>query len=207
MRVYEEGDRLKTETVSDLTSAYQLLIEHKSQSKEAVDVLFCGDCDKLVRMEDVDECPPLYECSNDNCGTTFVGIDGRNCPECNRPFSRKLADHACEDCETEMEETTVFECGNDDCSQHGLHLTEEEALKCKVEKTQTILDHAPDGKVTAAHVQSVVDEMEGVKEPERVIEDTIKKDSKNLSQLKELWGKCSESDCHRFRVWLRGQKK
>ncbi len=145
MRVYGERDRLKTETVSDLSSAYQLLIEDKSQSKQIVEILFCGNCDKLVRLEDAaDECPPLYECSNENCGTTFVGTEGRNCPECNRPFSRKLADHACEDCEDEMEETTAFECGNDGCSQHGLHLTEEEAKGCKVEKTRTILDHPTD---------------------------------------------------------------
>jgi hypothetical protein len=122
-------------------------------SKEAVNVLYCEQCDKLVRMEDADQCPPLYECSNDNCGTTFVGTEGRNCTECNRPFSRKLADHACEDCEGEMEETTAFECGNDGCSQHGLHLIEEEAKGCKVGKTLIIPAHViseDQGSLTSA---------------------------------------------------------
>jgi hypothetical protein len=101
-----------------------------SEEKEVVDALYCPSCGKLIRLEDADEeCPPLWECSNENCGATFVSSD-RNCPECNRPFSRRLADYACEDCEAEMEETTAFECNNKNCGQDGLHLDKEEAAEC-----------------------------------------------------------------------------
>jgi phage N-6-adenine-methyltransferase len=101
-----------------------------SEKKEVVDALYCPSCGKLIRLEDADEeCPPLWECSNKNCGATFISSD-RNCPECNRPFSRKLADYACEDCEAEMEETTAFVCNNKNCGQDGFHLDEEEAEEC-----------------------------------------------------------------------------
>jgi hypothetical protein len=130
--------------------------------EKAVKVLNCNECDKLVRLEDADECPPLYECSIESCGTTFVGIDGRNCPECNRPFSRKLAAHACENCEEEMEETTAFECENDGCSQDGLHLVEEEAKrctkKCKGKKIITIPAPVPAQAKDNQPEQEVVDQ-------------------------------------------------
>jgi hypothetical protein len=101
-----------------------------SEAKEAVNALYCPSCGKLMRLEDADEeCPPLWECSNQNCGATFVSSD-RNCPECDRPFSRRLANYACEDCEVEMEETTAFECNNKNCRQDGLHLDKEEAKGC-----------------------------------------------------------------------------
>jgi hypothetical protein len=124
-------------------------------SEKAVNVLHCDQCDKLVRLEDADECPPLYECSNDKCETIFAGTDGRNCPECNRPFSRRLADYACEDCNEEMEEETAFECGNESCSQEGLHLTEEEAKGCKGGKTRNLPAVTSEDKqdLTTAEVQ------------------------------------------------------
>lgn len=205
MRVYGERDRLKTETVSDLSSAYQLLIEDKSQSKEIVEVLFCGNCDKLVRMEDADECPPLYECSNDNCGTTFVGTEGRNCPDCNRPFSRKLADHACEDCEGEMEETTAFECGNDGCSQHGLHLIEEEAKGCKDEKTRTILDHPTDEveeEVISGEPSEEVMDNQGTATQEKLTErqKQISRilNSERFSELRKQWAEATKDERRQF---------
>lgn len=40
------------------------------------------------------------ECSNDSCGATFYAEDGNKmpCPECNRPFTRRDADHGCAEC-------------------------------------------------------------------------------------------------------------
>lgn len=65
-------------------------------------VFLCRSCDNII-----EDAPPLRECSNDTCGTKFVS-DERNCTQCNRPFSRKLADHGCEDCEEEVEEVEVY---------------------------------------------------------------------------------------------------
>lgn len=62
-----------------------------------------GKCDGCDEYFAADEAPPLRECSREDCGTQFVSSE-RNCPDCNSPFSRRLADHACESCEGELEE-------------------------------------------------------------------------------------------------------
>jgi hypothetical protein len=62
----------------------------------------CGECT-------ADPPPPLRECSAESCGEKFVS-DERACEACNRPFTRKLADHGCESCveEGEVEEVEVY---------------------------------------------------------------------------------------------------
>ncbi len=70
----------------------------------------CDDCEYLAMTDDYDQYT-LRECSNDNCGTKFVAQDGNNCPDCNRPFTRKLAEVGCTECnEGEMQEVKVIEC-------------------------------------------------------------------------------------------------
>jgi len=63
---------------------------------EAGEALYlCSGCGEY---KDEGDLVPLRECSNNNCGTVFDGNQGRNCPDCNRPFTRNLADMACPDC-------------------------------------------------------------------------------------------------------------
>ena len=67
----------------------------------------CPECNE-VRSED--ELVQVRECSRDSCGSAFDGANGRNCPDCNSPFSRLvLSEHGCPDClsETECEPVTV----------------------------------------------------------------------------------------------------
>jgi hypothetical protein len=61
---------------------------------------YCKTCDKTY--EDEYQVPPLRECSHEECNTRFVSHD-RACDACYRPFTRKLAQHACEDCQEEVE--------------------------------------------------------------------------------------------------------
>lgn len=70
----------------------------------------CQSCDHIEDAEGFDQYT-LRECSNDNCGQIFVATDGNNCPQCNRPFTRRLADIGCNECEEgEMETVTIQEC-------------------------------------------------------------------------------------------------
>lgn len=68
--------------------------------------LVCEECGDLKAAED---CPPLWECSNGDCGETFVAED-RACPSCNRPFSRKLDAHGCDGCSAPMVQGSYVEC-------------------------------------------------------------------------------------------------
>ena len=68
----------------------------------------CSGCSTVYDPEQA-ELPPLWECSNGDCGEQFTAED-RACPSCNRPFSRKLADHACEDCAQEVEPVQYIAC-------------------------------------------------------------------------------------------------
>lgn len=79
-------------------------------SEKTVTVYLCRGCSKM----EADAPPPLRECSKDDCNEKFVSEE-RNCTQCNRPFTRKLAEHGCEDCleEEGMEEVEVYgTCGN-----------------------------------------------------------------------------------------------
>lgn len=59
----------------------------------------CTECDHVL---DVGEEPDSkWECSNEQCGNTWVG--DRQCDSCGKTFSRKELDHACPECEGEME--------------------------------------------------------------------------------------------------------
>lgn len=67
---------------------------------------------------------------------------------------------------------------------------------------QKAVETAPNGRVTAEHVQDVVDEMQDI-EPK---ETRTTKETKNLSQLKFYWGEASIGDRKKFRRWLRSQR-
>lgn len=72
--------------------------EHDLAEVPAVDGYKCMDCDAVFLAENYDVFT-LRQCKNPQCEQTFVDTDhSRSCPECNRPFSAKLADVACEDC-------------------------------------------------------------------------------------------------------------
>ena len=59
----------------------------------------CPSCESLWDEEDL---ITVRECSNEQCGAIFDGDSGRNCEECNRPFTRRLHDRGCPDCADEM---------------------------------------------------------------------------------------------------------
>jgi hypothetical protein len=61
-------------------------------------VLVCPSCEEVV---DEDDLVTLRECSN--CETEFAVPDGepRNCTDCNRPFTRLVAERVCSSCETD----------------------------------------------------------------------------------------------------------
>ena len=74
---------------------------------------------------------------------------------------------------------------------------------------QKAVETAPEGKVTARHVQNTVNEIvesKGGKLPQKSAKPLIRKESKNLSQLKFYWQKASTGDRKKFHRWLRGQK-
>jgi hypothetical protein len=60
----------------------------------------CPSCGGTFSEE---ELVTFRECSNDSCGTTFAAVEGNNCTECNRPFTRLLHDLCCPECGGEDE--------------------------------------------------------------------------------------------------------
>lgn len=71
-----------------------------SERQEILDRIEAGEslylCNGCNEFKDEDDLVPLRECPH--CDETYDGKEGRNCPSCNRPFTRKLADMACPDC-------------------------------------------------------------------------------------------------------------
>lgn len=81
----------------------EIIDKVKNAQEQGATLYLCESGDTLY---EAGEAPPLRECSNDQCGHTFVSEE-RNCEECNRPFTRKEADHGCEDCCEPCEEVDV----------------------------------------------------------------------------------------------------
>ena len=54
---------------------------------------YCSGCGEFKEEEDL---VPLRECPH--CAEVFDGNEGRNCPSCNRPFTRRLEGDACSEC-------------------------------------------------------------------------------------------------------------
>lgn len=69
------------------------------------------------------------------------------------------------------------------------------------EAWQQAVDTAPDGKVTAAHVASVVKGMTEAEEPDENVVAT-KEDSRNLADIKTSWNACSAADKRMFVRWI-----
>lgn len=68
----------------------------------------CGDCEGVYGEDDLIQ---VRECPVETCQTEFFnGTDnGRNCEGCNRPFTRKVHDRGCPECEpseTEVKEAS-----------------------------------------------------------------------------------------------------
>ena len=60
---------------------------------EGVDLHTCVDCEKVWELE---ELVPVRFCTF--CDATFDAQGGRNCENCNRPFTRKCTTLGCPDC-------------------------------------------------------------------------------------------------------------
>ena len=64
------------------------------------DLVHCSDCDTDFNA---DETVEVRYCTF--CEITFNGTDnGRNCEDCNRPFTRKCSDNGCPECLSEENE-------------------------------------------------------------------------------------------------------
>ena len=88
--------------VDDLLSSIDT--DELREKIETGDLVFylCPNC-----VQFIDEPVQVRECSNENCGCRFNGTDnGRNCEDCNKPFTRKLTEKGCPDC---LEEDEVDE--------------------------------------------------------------------------------------------------
>lgn len=82
---------------------------------------------------------------------------------------------------------------------------------------QRAVETAPEGGITAAHVKDVIYKMseeEDIEEEQREIElrktidplpDSLRKDSRNLQQIKHYFLKACLADKKKFRRWLRSQ--
>jgi hypothetical protein len=65
-----------------------------TKAKEAGLVLYsCDSCDTIY---DENELVEVRECTH--CDEKFDGSEGRNCPSCNRPFTRKVCERGCSEC-------------------------------------------------------------------------------------------------------------
>jgi hypothetical protein len=63
----------------------------------------CASCRDRVEDMDPDHPAPKLQCSHDQCGWEWIGE--RECPDCHRPFSRRLDDDAfCPACEEPVDE-------------------------------------------------------------------------------------------------------
>jgi len=71
--------------------------DEKAEIRERIEageaLYFCSGCNEF---KDEDDLVPLRECPH--CDEIYDGNEGRNCPSCNRPFTRKLDGLACPDC-------------------------------------------------------------------------------------------------------------
>lgn len=103
--ISEELSRGNTGYAANLLNDLILTRDRQPKAEYYIQKVYCCvECSEVTE----DATDPLWECSNDNCGAKFVS-DDRACPECNRPFSRKLAVHGCPECnEGELEEVEVI---------------------------------------------------------------------------------------------------
>jgi len=91
-----------------------------------VQVYRCLGCDTYADQEP----EPLRCCSH--CGDSYFVSDDRACPDCNRPFTRRVHDHGCVDCcneDGEMVQVAAYACS---CSDN-YHLLAAEVEACKKE--------------------------------------------------------------------------
>ena len=90
--------------LSEFETKLEALQEQIDQGNS--DGWFCDDCSSFI-----DEPCEVRECSNANCETRFDADSngGRNCPDCNRPFTRKIAEQGCPEC---LEENDAAHIGD-----------------------------------------------------------------------------------------------
>ncbi len=75
-------------------------IEVFLKSKDTV--YCCPDCEELLLEEDIIR---LRRCPH--CDIVFSDTDGKNCPDCNRPFTSIENERACPNCENPNEEVEL----------------------------------------------------------------------------------------------------
>lgn len=89
-------DRMKRVATERAERAQASIDELRARMDDGEDMSFCGGCDMVV-----DELVPVRECTAPSCSLCddpFDATDGRNCPDCNRPFTRKVCDAGCPEC-------------------------------------------------------------------------------------------------------------
>lgn len=75
--------------------------EALEQMAEGSTVYQCPNCDDFIQEGDLVD---ILECSNESCGEVYDGTnEGRNCPQCNRTFSRVVTRKGCSECLEEDE--------------------------------------------------------------------------------------------------------
>lgn len=89
----------------DLTKGCKSPAEEEREQKIAdaksrgIELFECPECSTLYEEHDLVKVRECSHCDN----SKWLHSDGKNCPECNRPFSRVLTDEGCEDCHAECE--------------------------------------------------------------------------------------------------------
>jgi hypothetical protein len=96
-------------------SAKQSKTEADERTKRIADAEASGEtlyeCDSCGLLDE-DELVEVRECTHCDGDAKFNGSDsGRNCPSCNRPFTRKLTEHGCAECLEECEPLSAPEPG------------------------------------------------------------------------------------------------
>lgn len=89
-------DREREITISDVVRTIQPTTPELQEFLDRIEyeaVYLCHSCNEFV---DEDELVELRECPF--CEEVFDGSEGRNCPICNRPFTRNLHVMGCSTC-------------------------------------------------------------------------------------------------------------
>lgn len=99
LRIAKEQVALATKRAAASRNTADELLERYDDG----DALYlCSECDTIIGEE---ELVPVRYCPL--CEATFDATDGRNCTECNRPFTRRVVDAGCVDCLAEDDQPAL----------------------------------------------------------------------------------------------------
>lgn len=90
----QESLKFETQRKADAEQEKQERADRIARAKAGEKMFYCENCQQVIEAEDIVE---VRECPH--CEEAFDGTEnGRNCPSCNRPFSRLLAEEGCSEC-------------------------------------------------------------------------------------------------------------